>query len=350
MMLRIATFNLENLQDKTNDPKVVPLEERIAVLRPQIQRLDAHIICFQEVIGQKIDDSHNDLRALKELLKDTPFKEVDFSNKTMVSTTKKNGQVTLDQNMVTVVRPGFKMEIEKKGQYINKWIPEMQYRIITTDEKGKKVEEVKPVIWDRPILHALVTIKDVFTIHIINLHLKSRQPVDIAGQKIKLPGKNYEVWKTSIGWAEGYFISSMKRVGQALETRKLIDTILDEAQDDVKKANILVCGDLNSDPGEVPIEAMCGSIENTGNYTLNSKEMISCEKTIPETSRYTYLHFGRKELLDHMLISKAMIPYYRYSAVYNETLHDESVGFATEQKFPESDHAPFVAEFEIPDL
>jgi hypothetical protein len=34
--------------------------------------------------------------------------------------------------------------------------------------------------------------------------------------------------------------------------------------------------------------------------------------------------------------------------VHNELLHDETVSFATEGEFPESDYAP-IAEFELPD-
>jgi len=43
-------------------------------------------------------------------------------------------------------------------------------------------------------------------------------PSDIKNQKM---GKY--AWKTASGWAEGFFLSSVKRVGQALETRMLID-------------------------------------------------------------------------------------------------------------------------------
>ncbi|MEM9748885.1 MAG: endonuclease, partial [Actinomycetota bacterium] len=34
--------------------------------------------------------------------------------------------------------------------------------------------------------------------------------------------------------------------------------------------------------------------------------------------------------------------------IHNEILHDESLAFAGDAKFPESDHAPVVAEFERP--
>ena len=31
--------------------------------------------------------------------------------------------------------------------------------------------------------------------------------------------------------------------------------------------------------------------------------------------------------------------------IHNEALHDESIAFASDVKYPESDHAPFVAAF-----
>jgi hypothetical protein len=43
--LRIATFNLENLDDKPG--KKPTLTERIAVMRPQLLRLKADILCLQ---------------------------------------------------------------------------------------------------------------------------------------------------------------------------------------------------------------------------------------------------------------------------------------------------------------
>jgi len=46
--LRIATFNLENLDDK---PRQQPtLDERIAVMWPQLLRLQADILCLQEEV------------------------------------------------------------------------------------------------------------------------------------------------------------------------------------------------------------------------------------------------------------------------------------------------------------
>jgi exonuclease III len=53
-------------------------------------------------------------------------------------------------------------------------------------------------------------------------------------------------------------------------------------------------------------------------------------------------------MLDHMLVTRDLLAFYRGSEIHNELLHDESAAFAVDKKFPESDHAPVVATFEIP--
>lgn len=132
-------------------------------------------------------------------------------------------------------------------------------------------------------------------------------------------------------------------MSQALETRILVDQLFDADP----AAKIIVCGDFNAHPNEVPVEAIAGRVENTGNADLLGRVLIPCEATIPEPSRFTYIHQGQKRLLDHMLISRELLRNYRGAEIHNETLHDEGVAFAFETKFPESDHAPFVAEFEM---
>jgi exonuclease III len=53
-------------------------------------------------------------------------------------------------------------------------------------------------------------------------------------------------------------------------------------------------------------------------------------------------------MLDHVLVSRALLAGYRGSEIHNELLHDESLAFATDKLYPESDHAPVVATFELP--
>ena len=62
-VLRIATFNLENLDDK---PGLIPgIDERSRILRPQLLRLNADVLCLQEVNAQQaVRHGPRELRAL----------------------------------------------------------------------------------------------------------------------------------------------------------------------------------------------------------------------------------------------------------------------------------------------
>ena len=64
--IRIATFNLENLDDKPG--KKPTLDERIALMRPQLIRLKADILCLQEVHGQETPGEPRQLLAMNKLL------------------------------------------------------------------------------------------------------------------------------------------------------------------------------------------------------------------------------------------------------------------------------------------
>ena len=125
----------------------------------------------------------------------------------------------------------------------------------------------------------------------------------------------------------------------------IIDKIFD---DEDENAFIAVCGDFNANSDSVPVNAIRGQVEDTGNPDLIRRIMIPCELTIPESSRYSFLHLGKGQMLDHILVSRSLMAFYRGAEIHNEALPDESGAFRTDVKFPESDHAPVVAEFDLP--
>jgi len=325
--LRIATFNLENLDDKPDQKPT--LDDRIMLMRPQLLRLNADILCLQEVNGQETPNQPRRLLALENLIAGTPY--ADFHR---VSTKTGDGsQVYDERNLVILSR----FEIVEHQQYKHDFAVAPYYKKVTANPKET---EAKAVTWERPLLHARMKLDNTRTLDLVNVHLKSRLPTTVAGQKLN----NY-TWKTASGWAEGFFLSSMKRVGQALETRMFIDTLFDSDED----AMVVVCGDFNADLDDVPVQAIRGDVEDTGNDKLARRVMVPCERTIPESSRFSLFHHGRGMMLDHLLVSRSLLGYYKGSEIHNELLHDESVAFGTDVKFPESDHAPVVAQFELPD-
>jgi endonuclease/exonuclease/phosphatase family metal-dependent hydrolase len=326
--VRVATFNLENL-DETPEGVRPSLADRIALMRPQIIRLRADIACFQEVHGQERASQSRALLALAELLTGT-----NLAGATLVST-KPDGDAVYDvRNLVVATH----LPVLTHTQLRNTLVDKPTYRRLTAVPADPAPVEVGV---ERPILHveldlAAVAGPGVGRLHVVNVHLKSKIPTDIPGQKL-----DSFTWRTADAWAEGFFISSMKRMSQALEVRRLVDQILD----DDPHARIIVAGDFNADPDDVPVLAIRGDVEDTGNGDLAARVLAPVEQTIPAPARYTLFHHGRGQMLDHMLITRNLLAHYRGSEVHNELLHDESVAFGTDRKYPESDHAPVVATF-----
>jgi hypothetical protein len=69
--LRIATFNLENLDGKPGQKPT--LDERMALMQPQLLRLNGDNLCLQEVNGEEKPGQPRRLLVLEKLLADTPY-------------------------------------------------------------------------------------------------------------------------------------------------------------------------------------------------------------------------------------------------------------------------------------
>jgi endonuclease/exonuclease/phosphatase family metal-dependent hydrolase len=323
--VRIATFNLENF-DETPAGQRPSLAERIALMRPQIVRLRADIACFQEVNGQERPGQPRALLALAELLAGTNLQGAD------VISTKPAGDAVYDERNLVVATH---LPVIAHRQLRNDLISEPLYTRLTVVPPDTTAV---PVAAERPILHVQIDLGAAGVLHVINVHLKSKLPTDIPGQKI-----GQFTWRTADAWAEGSFLSSMKRMSQAVEVRRLVDQILDGDP----SAQVVVAGDFNATPDEVSVLAIRGNVEDTGNPDLAGRVLVPIENTIPEPARYTLYHQGKGQMLDHMLVTRNLLAAYRGSEIHNEILHDESVAFATDRQYPESDHAPVVATFEL---
>jgi endonuclease/exonuclease/phosphatase family metal-dependent hydrolase len=324
MPLRIATFNLENLDD---GPDVEPaLTDRIQIMRPQLERVRADFLCLQEVHSQGPTGSRT-LAALDDLLSGTDY--ASFNRETALTT---GGQLYDARNIVTLSR----FPIADTRLIRDSSGPRPSYQMATADPEDTTSE---PVEWERPMLYTQINVGSGQTLHLVNVHLKSKLASNIPGQKI-----DRFTWRTVSAWAEGSFISSMKRVGQALQARLLIDEIFDNQGLD---SLIGICGDFNSDYDEVPVKTICGHVEETGNPEHAPRLMVPCEKSIPDSARYSLLHLGRGQMLDHIIVSRPLLMFFRHAEIHNEALPDESGAFRQDIKFPESDHAPVIAEFDL---
>ncbi len=303
-----------------------PLEDRLSILRPQLQRLCADILCLQEVNARR-PSSHTarTLHVLDTLLQGTIYQDYH-----RVASHIPTGTTPMDRHNLVILS---KFPIIKHEQYWNDLFPSFTYPMITSSPEAKPIKHVE---WDRPLLYAQIDIGEMQTLHVINLHLRAPLAVPIEGQKTQ-----DGIWKTIKGWSEGYFLAAVKRSGQAVETRLLIEKIFEQEP----QAQLLVCGDFNATEHEVPTRILRGGESDTNNSQLSQYTLIPLERSLPQAQRFSVIHHGRKQMLDHFLVSRQQLGAYHHMEIHNESLVDELVAYRAMENPAESYHAPMVVVF-----
>lgn len=324
--MRLATFNLESLgSTRAGTP---PLAARIGVLRPQLERLAADILCLQEVNGQRAAGGHGrELAALGKLLAGTRY----AGYRLCATAAGPDGGVHDVHNLVIATR----LPVREVREVRHDLVDPPLYRPRTAAPAETAPLDVR---WDRPLLHAVLVLDDGRPLHVVNLHLRAPLAAPVAGQKLES-----FVWKTVGGWAEGFYIAAMKRLGQAVELRRLTDDILAVEPD----ALIALAGDFNAEDHEAPLRIAVGSEDDTGNGALAGHMLVPADRSLPADRRYSVTHHGRPQMLDHILLSRALLGHLRAVEVHNEALMDELIGPSRVARPPDSFHAPLVVEFSL---
>jgi endonuclease/exonuclease/phosphatase family metal-dependent hydrolase len=326
--LRIATFNLENLRDDADaDP---PLDARIRVLRPQLERLAADVLCLQEVDGQDPPGGGpRGLRALDRLLAGTRY--ADYHRVASHSPSGPARGAADRHNLVILSR----FSVRESGQIRHDLLPPASYRPVTAQPPSEAAHDLT---WDRPCVHATLELPDGRPLYVVDLHLRAPLAASVPGQK-----EAAFVWRSVPGWAEGFFMATVKRVGQATEARMLVDRFLDADPD----ALICVAGDCNAEEREMPLRVLHADPDDTGNAALAPRSLVNLEHRVPAEQRFTVRHGGRALMLDHILASRALADTITDVTIHNAGLGDELVAHAAAHHSPESYHAPMVAEFRV---
>jgi endonuclease/exonuclease/phosphatase family metal-dependent hydrolase len=322
--MRVATFNLESLD---LPPRAdVELEERIELLRPQLERLDADVLCLQEVNGQHPKGGGaRTLEALDALLAGTAY-----AGYARATTSGPGGRGVADvHNLVTLSR----WPIEAHREIRHEAVAPLAYRMLTAVPPETSPAHIG---FERPVLLAEIRATPGLRVSVLNVHLRAPLAIPIPGQK-EAPF----VWRTVAGWAEGYLLSAWKRAAQALEARLAIDRLFDADP----HAAIIVAGDCNAEDHETPLKILVGAEEDTGNGSLASRSLVVLDRSLAADRRFSVLHHGRPQMLDHILASRSLLGGFRAIEAHNETLGDELVGYGKTRHAAGSYHAPLVAEF-----
>lgn len=323
--MRLATFNLESLDDS---PKArVDFAARAAVLRPALERLDADLVCLQEVNAQHVPGvRERQLHALDRLLDGTPYAAYHRA----VSSGPGGHTLADVHNLVTLSR----FPIAAQREVHHAFVAPPLHAAIGRDTGGAPA----PITFDRPLLLTHIELDSGVTLLLVNVHLRAPLASPVAGQK-----RGPFSWKTVGGWAEGFYLSALKREAQALELRLLIEEILERDA----AALVAVAGDFNAEDWSATLRLAVAAEEDLGASELATRSLIVLDRALPADRRWSVLHHGRPQMLDHILASRALYGHFRGMEVHNEGLGDEALGYGKALHSAASYHAPVVATFEF---
>jgi len=321
---RLGTFNLENLDDRGAGE--AGFADRLAVLRPQLRRLRADVLCLQEVNAHTIDGKHGPRTpaGLDRLLEGT-----DYARYHRLISMNRGGRRPADHHNLVILS---RFPIRDHGQVWHDLVPPPAIRPVTALPVAEQAQAVE---WDRPILHASLDLGHGRLVQVVNVHLRAPRAAWLPGQKTE-----HGRWLSVGGWAEGFYLAAVKRAGQALEARLLVEKMFDADP----LAQVVVCGDFNCDDHEAPLRTLMGDEEDTGNGHLAPRMLVPAERSVSESQRFTVIHHGRKVMLDHVLLSRPLLGDLIGCEIHNEALGDELVSPARIWQPPDSYHAPMVVE------
>ncbi len=324
--MRLATFNLESLD--LGAKAQVDLETRASVLRPALERLAADILCLQEVNGQHVaGQQERKLVALDRLLEGTRYESY-----SRAVTTRPDGHAIADvHNLVTLSR----FPIVTQRQVLHDFVPPAKHASLTAGSaKGAHVE----ICFDRPMLLTQLSLPNGVHLSVINIHLRAPLASAVPGQKT-----GPFSWRTVGGWAEGFYLSTLKRAAQALELRLLVEQILKQDSAGL----IAAAGDFNAVDYGPTLRLVVAPEEDVGSSELAPHALIVLDRSISADRRWSVLHHGREQMLDHILASRELYGHFRSVEVHNESLGDEALGYGKAIHSAASYHAPLVAEFDF---
>ena len=321
--MRIGTFNLESLGN--THQKGASFEDRAAVLRPQLERLKADILCLQEVDAPKVRGTRHaaDLECLVE--------GTLYAEHVLVVSSGLLGAGPADVHNLAVLT---RLPVIEEHTIRHTLVEPLRFRRHTAVPPD---DDTVPLVWDRPLQHLVLALPTGGHLHLFNVHLRAPLAVAVPGQKA-----GPFAWTTVSGWAEGFFAAAVKRAGQALELRLAIERVFDAEPD----ALIAVCGDFNAEDHDTALRLACAGEDDTGSGHLARRVLTPVERTLPTDRRFTVVHHGRPEMLDHILASRALFAHFVDVEIHNEMLEDE-LPYSRISHPPESLHAPVVAIFDF---
>lgn len=319
--MRLATFNLESFGSDRFDPET--LAPRLTALRPRLCELEADIVCLQEVNAQKVSGaSIRQFLALDRLITGTPYEHYHRATSERAPGKGPNSR----HNLVILSRYPILAQDSLFQQHARPplWQP------VTADPAYDSPQEIT---FERPILRTRLDAGRGGPLHLFAVHLRALRAAPVRGGKTSA-----RTWKSTAAWAEGYQLSMLKQISQALELRLAVDAVFDQDE----SARIIVTGDFNASGEAVTLRLLRADPADTRTPGLEHRRLYQLDASLPLEQRQTVLHRGKGRALDHILASPAMTGRTISVRVFNAGLDAEA-----SKQDPGSDHAAMCAEFDL---
>ena len=191
--------------------------------------------------------------------------------------------------------------------------------------------EARSIRFDRPILVTQIEPPGGDLLTVINVHLRARLRLpSLAKSSSPLSGRR------SAAGRRGIFLSAMRRADQTVELRFLLEELFDARRLRVDRGcRRLQCrGPRSSDHPGRPAPKRIPEIRS-----WRSAPWSFSTAPCPQIAAGAVSHHGRRQMLDHILASRALHGRFRSIEIHDEGLSDELVGYARHISASASAHA-----------
>lgn len=221
-------------------------------------------------------------------------------------------------------------------------VPKPLARVPTDDRPDDAPEPVTSLT--RGILHTRVTTAGGAALDLVVCHLKSKL--------ITYPGNRFSP-RDEDERARFAAYALFRRTVEAASLRSWVNGLLDGRG---AQRAVVVCGDLNDEPEAASTQLMLGP----GGSEIGTEAELRPDQgdawrlwnlapRIPAGRRFSRIFRGRKELIDHILVSRALLERVQEA----DALTDRPLPTVTEEPSArrdaeDSDHAPVLARLDLP--
>jgi endonuclease/exonuclease/phosphatase family metal-dependent hydrolase len=178
----------------------------------------------------------------------------------------------------------------------------------------------------RGIVGARIDAGPLGAVDVLVAHFKSSRALPLRDASGEVPPV------TPYDFAEARLRTLVWRGAEALFVRGLVDDLLEESP----SGHVLVAGDLNDHPGSTVLRLLAGG----GPLALRP-----CADLIPKELRFSVLHRGEREQIDHVLATSLLREQLTSASFLNEDLRDHGLDDENAPPAADSDHAAMVVSF-----